>query len=245
MKVSKEKRDEIRKSLVNAAVALAIEKGLSELSTREVAARAGVAPGTAYKYFPDRDQLVHTFFEFRFEAARATLATIPGFADFSFKEKLQAFLEALLAEYEPDRRFVALAFKSLLEAPLQAVGAMQVVKRKQTALVEAFLDEAVQSEELPEGTHGGFLARAFWDYTVIVVLYWLKDDSEGCSRTTEFIDRSLDIYVALVRSGIVDSTARLLGFLVRHHLHDHFAALSDLVGGLGDVFSRPRREEDV
>ncbi|MGC4069239.1 MAG: TetR family transcriptional regulator [Polyangiaceae bacterium] len=245
MKVSKEKRDEIRKSLVNAAVALAIEKGIAELSTREVAARAGVAPGTAYKYFPDCDQLVHTFFEFRFDAARATIAAIPGFADFTFKERLQAFLEAQLAEYEPDRQFVAMAFKSLLEAPLQAVGAMQVVKRKQTTLVEQFLEEAVENDELPEGTHGGFLARAFWDYTVVVVLYWLKDDTEGRARTSEFIDRSLDIYVALVRSGIVDSAARLFGFLVRHHLHDHFASLSDLVGGIGDALARQRKEEET
>ncbi len=62
MEVSKEKRDEIRRSLVSAAVELFVAKEFSEVSLREMAKHANVAPGTAYEYFPDREQLGRAFF---------------------------------------------------------------------------------------------------------------------------------------------------------------------------------------
>jgi AcrR family transcriptional regulator len=232
MKVSKEKRDEIRRALVKAAVELCVEKGFSELSMREVAAHAHVAPGTAYKYFPDREQLVRAFFELKLADAEASLATINGFDSFTFKERLHAFVGALLDEYLPDREFVAIAMRSLVDAPLQSLGAMQPVRRKLVEVVESMLEAAVANDEFPPPLHRGFLTSAFWDYTVFVVLYWLKDESQYFAKSTEFVDKSLDIYVTLVRSGLVDQAARLGLFLIKNHLYANFENIASLFGAI-------------
>jgi AcrR family transcriptional regulator len=235
MKVSKEKRDEIRRALIQAAVDLFVEKGISETSIREIAARADVAPGTAYKYFPDRDQLVRAFFEVKLEDARASLTVIEGLASFTLKEKLHALLEALLDEYLTDREFVALAIRGLVDAPLQSFGTMQPVRLHWVSIVDSMFDDAIANDELDAPMHRGFLTNAFWDYTILVVLYWLHDRSETFTKTSEFIDKSLDLYVALVRSGIVDQAARLGMFFFKNHLYANFEHLTSLLGLLGDL----------
>lgn len=50
--------DERRKQLVEAAEACIVELGLSGLTIREVAARAGVSPGSVLYHYPDTDKLV-------------------------------------------------------------------------------------------------------------------------------------------------------------------------------------------
>lgn len=235
MKVSKEKREEIRRSLIEAAVALFVEKGLTETTMREVAARAKVAPGTAYKYFPDREQLLHAFFEMKFSDAQTATAELSGFESFGIKEKLQAFLETLLSEYLHEREFVAIAMRSLVDAPLQSIGALQPLKARFTVLVDGFLDEAVALGHLKAISHKGFFSSLFWDYSVLVILYWLKDGSEGFSKTSEFIDRSLDLYVALLESGVVDQAARLLGFFVKNHLYGNLEQIAAVVTGIGQL----------
>jgi AcrR family transcriptional regulator len=235
MKVSKERRDEIRRKLVEAAVILFVEKGISDTSMRDVAARAEVAPGTAYKYFPDREQLVFAFFEMTFFDAKAAAMAIDDFSAFGLKEKLQAFLELWLSEYTKAREFVALAMRGLVDSPLQSMGAMRPLKEHLASLVREFLEIAEATGELGHSDYRHFLANLFWDYAVLVILYWVRDDSEGYSKTSEFIDKSLDLYVSLVQSGLVDKTARLFGFFLKNHLYDNLDQLVHVVSGLGEL----------
>jgi len=235
MKVTKEKRAEIRRALVAAAVEIVVEKGLSDMTIREVAARAEVAPGTAYKYFPNRDQLVYAYFELKLSDAACSLEALPNFADFSLKEKLQALLEALLAEYLPEREFVAIALRGLIDSPFHAFGAMNVVKRELLGLVAKYLNEAVEKGQFPASSHQGFVVRTFWDVTTLIILYWLNDDSENFTRSSQFIDQGLDLYVALVQSGIADKAIRLGGFLLKNHMHEHLSLIGNLFGSLSNL----------
>jgi hypothetical protein len=84
-------------------------------------------------------------------------------------------------------------------------------------------------------THKAFFSSLFWDYSILVILYWLKDDSEEFTKTSEFIDRSLDVFVALLESGVVDKAARLLGFFVKNHLYSNLDQLVSMVSGLGQL----------
>jgi len=239
MKVSKEKRDEIRRTLIEAAVALFVENGFADTSMREIAVRAAVAPGTAYKYFPDRVQLLGAYFDMKFGDAQSAALELPGYGSFSIKEKLQAFLESLLAEYLQEREFVALAMKSLVDAPVQAIGAMKALKDRFTTFVERVLDEALAANQLEAIAHKGFYSSLLWDYSILVTLYWLKDDSEEFAKTSEFIDRSLDLYVALLQSGVVDKASRLLGFFVKNHLYGNIEQIAAVITGISQLGRDP------
>lgn len=232
MKVTKEKRDEIRRSLVAAAVELFSEQGLADTSLREIAARAGVAPGTVYKYFADRDKLFYAYFEIRQDDALASLRRMPDFETWSLKEKLQGYVEALISEYVENREFVAVALKGLVESPLQSYGALQQAKQKVIATVEGFFQQAVKQGEIPGGPYDSFLIHLFWDYTSIVTLFWLKDDSEDFSRTSEFVDVSLELFVELIQGGVIEKGVKVGAFLLRSHLYgnlDRFLGLLSLL----------------
>lgn len=240
MKVSKEKRDETRRALLNAAVELFVEKGFTETSIREIAARAQVAPGTAYKYFPDREQLVRAYFELTLADAETQLEQIDNFASFTFKEKLHALLEALLEEYADDREFVALAVRNVVDAPLQSLGTLQPVRTRLLEILDSILNEAVERGEFTAPLHRAFVTNAFWDYTILVILYWVNDHSEAFVQSTEFIDKSLDVYVTLVRSGFIDQMVRLGVFLVKNHLHANMELIASLLGAMSALKTTPR-----
>jgi TetR/AcrR family transcriptional regulator, regulator of autoinduction and epiphytic fitness len=123
----------------------------------------------------------------------------------------------------------------LIDSPFHAVGAMDAVKRELLGLVAKYLDEAVDKGQLPASSHQGFVVRAFWDFTTLTILYWLNDDSESFTRSSEFIDHGLDLYVALVQSGIADKAMQLGGFLLKNHLHEHLNLIGNLFGSLGNL----------
>lgn len=100
-----------REALLDAGVAVAEEHGLAGLSVNRVVARAGVAKGTFYVHFSDRDEFVdalHRRFHARVEAAvdEAT-AGLPAGAERIYRGAV-AYLDVCLA----DRAVKALALEA-------------------------------------------------------------------------------------------------------------------------------------
>jgi AcrR family transcriptional regulator len=100
-----------REALLDAGVAVAEEHGLAGLSVNRVVAAAGVAKGTFYVHFEDRDEFVdalHARFHGRVEeaVAAATAAVPPG------AERLRRGIEAYLDVCLADRAVKALALEA-------------------------------------------------------------------------------------------------------------------------------------
>jgi AcrR family transcriptional regulator len=108
-----------RESLLDAGVAVAEREGLSGLSVNRVVAEAGVAKGTFYVHFSDREAFVdalHARFHERVEqaAARATAGTEPG------AERIWRGAEAYLDVCLADRAIKALALEARTDGALTA-----------------------------------------------------------------------------------------------------------------------------
>lgn len=100
-----------REALLDAGVAVAEEHGLAGLSVNRVVARAGVAKGTFYVHFDDRDAFVdalHRRFHERVETAVAAVAEgIPAGPERLYRGVV-AYLDVCLA----DRAVKALALEA-------------------------------------------------------------------------------------------------------------------------------------
>lgn len=106
-----------REALLDAGVAVAAREGLAGLSVNRVVAEAGVAKGTFYVHFPDREAFVdalHARFHQRVEdaVARATAGVEPGAE--GIWRGAEAYLDVCLSE----RAIKALAIEARTDGAL-------------------------------------------------------------------------------------------------------------------------------
>ena len=87
-----------------------------------------------------------------------------------------------------------------------------------------------------------FIVNLYYDYTTIILFYWLRDDSEGFTNTTQLIDMSLDIIIEVLRTGIVAKAVDLVAFLFKSHIYSNvdniyriFTSLKDASLDLGKI----------
>lgn len=94
-------------SIQDATMRVIARKGMAAATMQEIAEEAGVAKGTIYLYFRDRDELVERTFETAMEKlfARADEALD---RDIPFEEKLRAVMSAQLEFFSQNREFFRL-----------------------------------------------------------------------------------------------------------------------------------------
>ena len=219
MKITQDKKKEIRRNLVRAAVELFSEKGFRKATMKEISIRAGYGAATIYNYFPNKEKLLYGYFVEKQSDMIEALEEIPDFDSFHLKEKLQIHIETLLDFYLQDREFVDEAYRLLLDSPLRTFSEFQPIKQGFTNMVKGFIDEAVAKEEIPAPPLPGLVINLYWDYMGLLVFYWLKDDSAGFANTSVLIDLSLDIIVSILKSGLLSKAVDMAVFLFKSHLY--------------------------
>ena len=99
-----QKKRDTRASLGEAALRLAVERGVAAVRTEDIAAEAGVSPRTFNNYFPSKEAAIVALAAIRAELFCAALRTRP--ADEPLHDAVHAAVVALFAD-EPDRSWIA------------------------------------------------------------------------------------------------------------------------------------------
>jgi len=103
-------REAVSEAILEAAEAVALENGLEAVSAAAIAARAGVAVGTLYNYFPDRDGILAALFKTRrAEIGPALEAGATAATGLAFEERLRAYVRSLLGVFDEHFNFLRLA----------------------------------------------------------------------------------------------------------------------------------------
>ncbi len=106
-------REAAATALLEAAEEVAAQRGLEATSIAAIAERAGVAVGTLYNYFADRDAIIAALFRLRRgEVIPRIVAAAEQTAALPFEERLRAYLTAVLATFEDYRRFCRVAMSN-------------------------------------------------------------------------------------------------------------------------------------
>lgn len=227
MKTSKAQQDETRARIVRTAVALMSERGFDAVTMKDIAWAASVGDATIYKYFPSKERLVLGYFDLvAADAVKATRAT-PAFADYALQDRLQRLTDAILERLEPERAFVLQARALLARAPLLLLGDQLQAKQTLRDQVLADLQHAVATGEIAPSDFLHLLSGLYGDYAVGVVGWWLHDRSPGASDTPRFVDQTLGILVAALKSGLPDRLVQLALFFVRSQMARVMQARAD------------------
>ena len=106
-------RRTVRFAVLDAAEQLIAKHGLRDAGLAQIARRAGVAVGTLYNYFTDRDALIRDLFESRRATLRPLLlAASTAGADLAFEPRLRAYVRAVLEAFESHRSFLKVAIEN-------------------------------------------------------------------------------------------------------------------------------------
>lgn len=227
MKVSKQERLNTRRKLLTAAVDVITEKGFTAATMREIARRGGVSDATIYNYFPTKEQMLVAYFEEKQFDAIELLKGIEDFETYTLQEQLQTLFETKLELFLGDREFVAIAFERAFHTPAASRAEIAHGRSMFVACVRDMLDAAIEAGEIPEQPYQGLAPELITDLYMGLLYYWIRDDSEGFTRTTQLIDKSLDLVVSLLSSGIVAKALDIVSFLFRQHLGNYLDAIAD------------------
>jgi AcrR family transcriptional regulator len=110
----------IADEILDAAEAVALEHGLEAATTAAIAERAGVAVGTLYNYFPDREGLLTALLRARkADIAPRIAAAAEAASKLSFEPRLRSFVTQMLEIFETRRGFLKLIASDPIVANLK------------------------------------------------------------------------------------------------------------------------------
>jgi AcrR family transcriptional regulator len=105
-------RETTATALIDAAERVAARDGLASTSLQAIAEQAGVAVGTIYNYFEDKDRLFEALFTRRREGLLAEVdAAMKQHRAEPFADQLNGFILALFAYFDVHRDFLRLLFE--------------------------------------------------------------------------------------------------------------------------------------
>jgi AcrR family transcriptional regulator len=100
-------REQVTMAILDAAEQVIATRGLEGASTAAIAERAGVAVGTLYNYFPDRNALIDSLFKVRREEMLPRLVEVARTtARQPWDKRLRAYLAGVFAVFSEQRAFM-------------------------------------------------------------------------------------------------------------------------------------------
>lgn len=218
MKISQDAKELTKIKILEAGVELIIEKGFKNASMREMAKNAGVSNPTIYNYFPTKEQMLYTYIELKHQETQEILNAIEDFHTYTLREQLQTLIETELELYLEDREFMIQIADMVFHSSSLKLESLYATNRLFTNMVGEMIAIAIEAGEIEKPPFEEYLPKLFWDYFVVVVAYWVKDESESFENTTQFIDHSMGVIEALLQSNLLNKASELGMFLFKNHL---------------------------
>ncbi|HUL74044.1 MAG TPA: TetR family transcriptional regulator [Vicinamibacterales bacterium] len=186
-----------RERILEAALTLFRERGFAEATMRDIAAKAGVASGLAYYYFESKEAIVLAFYQRAKDDLPALLE--PAHRERTLSGRLQAILEAKLAYFKPNRRFLG-AILSHAADPASPLSPFHEASRDIRAFEFAQFDRALAETRTPVPRDlAPHMGKILWFYEMGILLFWIYDRSPDQRRTRELLTASLKVVVMLLK----------------------------------------------
>lgn len=217
MKISNKQKQKNRKKIIAIAVDVMIDKGFKDATMRAIAKKAEIGDATIYNYFPTKEAILFAYYEEKLKESIEKLRSVEKFNEFTIHEQLQTFFETQLELFLPDREFIALSFKKIFFSLNQNLDQLDAIQDVFEKIVDDIFTAAIEVKEIPEQMFQKIIYNLLWDYYVGMVIFWLSDKSEQFSDTSVMIDKTLDLFCSILKSGAVNKLFDLASYLFKSH----------------------------
>jgi AcrR family transcriptional regulator len=167
-------RAETRRRLLEAAVALFAEHGLHGVTSAQIARRAGVATGTFYLHFADKEALFReiafaALADLRARQERASAGLAPG-----SREYLRVRTEELIAFAAEERELIRMVF-----GRAESAGLADEVREAVVPEIQRWLERSRAEGRAPADLHPAVAAQAHAAVLTRVIAWWAADPSRA------------------------------------------------------------------
>jgi len=189
--VTAEKKEATRQKLLQVAQELFDSQGFHETTSRDLAARVGIAAGTIFNYFASKEAIVLQLIADALERSEAAFArrVRPGS---SLEEDLFLYVSTGLRQLKPLRGFVSPALETYL-GPACGGELNELGGRIRAAQLETVANLLSKHGHTEPPT--ALQLQMYWLLYTGVLAFWTKDSSRKQEDTLGLLDQSIQMFV--------------------------------------------------
>ena len=169
-------REATRGRLLASGIALFARRGLNGVTTHDIAREAGVAAGTFYLHFSDKNELFREIAQNTEQALRQHLDAASGEGT-DRRHAVRTRVEALLDFTSENRDLVRILFSA--EADAAGAALLDSLARS----IAEGRRHAIAQGEMPRELDAAVLSQALVGLLARVVLWWIEDDTRATRET--------------------------------------------------------------
>lgn len=200
MGLREEKKEQLRRDILDAAVALFRERGYDATRVQDIIERVRVSEGTFFNYFPTKDSLLDAFALDRVERYRDLLRQTIDAVDRSVPERIRDLLRVMAAGFEGDREFMAVVARRS-QLFFGAEGAILEQELLTYDLLTRLFQEGQDRHELRANLEPLQLAEVFTGIYSMTLLNWVVGWREDPGPLEPRLMRAADVFLDGCRLG--------------------------------------------
>lgn len=190
------KAEETGRKILDAALDLFREEGFEQTTMRAIAARAGVATGAAYYYFPSKDAIVLAFYERACADMQPRMAAALESAD-GLEDRLRELIRAKLESFASNRAVLRALLRNGAD-PKHPISPFSPETKAIRDTDLSWFAKAMDGVRVPRDL-APELPSALWMLQMGVIYFWVTDDSPTQSRTRRLLDLGVKAAAGLIR----------------------------------------------
>jgi len=202
------KSEETARRILDSALELFRDEGFDRATMRDIAARAGVATGAAYYYFPSKDAIVMAFYE---RSCREMQPHIEAGLERTggLEDRLKELIRVKLEYFAPNRAVLRGLIRNGADPNHPLSPFSSDTKAIREIDVEWFrkilMDCGVR---IPRDLEP-HMPEVLWMFQMGVIYFWLADESRGQTRTWRLLELGAKTVTALLRLSALPLTRPL------------------------------------
>jgi AcrR family transcriptional regulator len=190
MRVTAARRETTRRRILARARRLFASREFDSVTTREIAAAAGIATGTLFNYHPTKEELALELLAADCDRALARFRPRRR-GEETLEEDLFSLVLATLRAMAPLRRTVGPVLASTL-GPWTADAAAGAASRLRLRVLEK-ARSAIARHGVPFG-EDPVSAHLFWTLYLGALAFWCSDETPGQEDTLALLDQSMRLF---------------------------------------------------
>jgi len=184
--------------ILDAALELFRTQGFDATTMRDIAAKAGVATGAAYYYFPSKEAIVMAFYQRTFDEALPKIREAmeaPG----GLEARMRALIRVKLDHFGPNRAVLRGILKNGADPKHPVSPFSKETKAFREMEIGWFRRIFEESGLRVPGDLEVRMPEVLWLLHIGVIFFWIADDSARQVNTKRLLDQGMNTVTALLR----------------------------------------------